>query len=381
MINVKIKPGFFLVAALIGFLNTLGDSRLPASVFWGTLAWIGIIFVSVLVHEFGHALTAKLFGQKPRIELVAFGGVTIPEGPKLKHWKEFLVILMGPMFGFFLFIGASVLVAFPITNPFLRWVVEITRIVNLVWTFVNLLPILPLDGGQLLRVILETFLKAKAWKVSLYISVVISSLAAIAFFLIGMFLVGVIFTIFVFQGIESLRRMRDYSEADQQDNNRTLLTTIEGHLQNGEQEQAIPKLEQLIQDTKTGLIHAVASEYLAKLYYDKEKYREVYDLLAPIERQLGSEAKCILYLAAYEMGDYQKVISLSGVCFQDNRTFDIAIRAAASHAMLHNIQKALEWLKTARSFNESELLSAAKDHVFDAIRNDERFQEFLAERK
>lgn len=370
-IPVKINPGFFIVAALIGLLNSF--------TFIGTLAWIGIIFVSVLVHEFGHALTAKLFGQKPRIELVAFGGITIPEGPKLKAWKEFLVVLMGPMFGFLLFVVATILLQLPITNPFIRWVLLVTRNVNLFWTFINLLPILPLDGGQLVRVVLEVFLKAKAWQVSLYISLAISALFAIAFFLIGLFLVGIIFLIFCFQSIETLRNMKNFSDADQQDENRDLLFDVEQNLRKGGQDEAIPKLKSLIQQTKTGLIHAVASEYLAKIMYDKEKYAEAYGLLTPIERQLSSEAKCILYFSAFEMQDYARVVALSGVCFQESRTFDIAIRAAASHAKLNNIQKSLEWLKTARSFSEADLRGAVRDQAFDTIREDERFQTFLKE--
>ena len=79
MIPVRVSPLFFLTAALIGFLwsNTL----------MGTLIWMMIIFVSVLVHEYGHALTAKAFGQSPRIELVAFGGLTIPQGKRLSLRK------------------------------------------------------------------------------------------------------------------------------------------------------------------------------------------------------------------------------------------------------------------------------------------------------
>jgi stage IV sporulation protein FB len=49
-IPIAISPAFWIFAALIGYLNSQS--------FIGTIIWIGIIFVSVLVHEFGHALTA-----------------------------------------------------------------------------------------------------------------------------------------------------------------------------------------------------------------------------------------------------------------------------------------------------------------------------------
>jgi len=365
-IPVKIQPGFFITAAIIGFINSFS--------LIGTLIWVGIIFISVLVHEYGHALTAKLFGQKPRIELIAFGGLTIPEGPKIKLWKEFLVVLMGPMFGFLLFAIASIILQFPITNTFIRAVLGTFRFVNLFWTFINLLPILPLDGGQLVRVIFESFLGSKAWKATLYLSLVFSILFAIPFFLLGLFLIGAIFLIFAFQSVETLRRMQNYSESDQSDDNREKLKEIEQLLVMNRYQEAIPKLDLLIQKTQSGLIHTLASEYLAKIYFDRGENQHAYDILAPIEKNLSKEAKCILYLVAYEVRDYDKVISLSGVCFQEKRTVDVAIRAAASHAVVHNIHKSIEWLKTAKSFGNVDLQTITKDTAFDSIRNEEAFQ-------
>ena len=58
------------------------------------MIWVFVIFISILVHEFGHALTACYFGQKPRIELVAFGGLTYPgkqeieNAPDLIAWAD-----------------------------------------------------------------------------------------------------------------------------------------------------------------------------------------------------------------------------------------------------------------------------------------------------
>ncbi|MBM3191343.1 MAG: stage IV sporulation protein FB, partial [Chlamydiae bacterium] len=91
-IPIRISPMFWLTAAIIGWINS--QSLI------GTVIWIVIIFVSILVHEYGHALMARAFGQFPRIELVAFGGVTYPEGPAISLGKEFLVVLNGPLFSF-----------------------------------------------------------------------------------------------------------------------------------------------------------------------------------------------------------------------------------------------------------------------------------------
>ena len=83
-IPVTIHPTFFLIAAVIGYLNSMS--------LIGTIIWFGINLVSVLIHEFGHAITAKLFGLAPRIELVAMGGLTYHEGGKLPYWKQFFIV-------------------------------------------------------------------------------------------------------------------------------------------------------------------------------------------------------------------------------------------------------------------------------------------------
>src|SRR5579872_2281558 len=100
-IPLTIYPAFWIFSALIGFW--ISESLT------GMFIWMGIIFVSVLFHEFGHALTAALFGLRPRIELVAMGGLTYHEGHKLPFWKQFLIVFDGPLFGFFLYVGAALL--------------------------------------------------------------------------------------------------------------------------------------------------------------------------------------------------------------------------------------------------------------------------------
>ena len=138
-IPIAIHPFFWLFAAMIGWLNS--------GSFYGTLIWVGIIVVSVLIHEFGHALTAVFFRQKARIQLIALGGVTTFDGPKLKFWQQFLITLNGPVFGFLLFLAATLLLQWKIASPVWYGILKTTQLANLFWTVVNLLPVLPLDGG------------------------------------------------------------------------------------------------------------------------------------------------------------------------------------------------------------------------------------------
>ena len=86
-IPVIIHPVFWLLAALIGYLNSYSIG--------GSIIWALVIFVSILVHEFGHALMAYFFKKHPVVQLVAFGGATLYETKDLSWPKEFLIVFCG----------------------------------------------------------------------------------------------------------------------------------------------------------------------------------------------------------------------------------------------------------------------------------------------
>src|ERR1700722_1592745 len=90
-IPIRIHPLFLVIIFVLGGMS--------ASTISGTLIIVVIIFISVLAHEFGHALTAITFGQTAKIDLVALGGLTTREGTRLPLRQEFLVVLNGPLVG------------------------------------------------------------------------------------------------------------------------------------------------------------------------------------------------------------------------------------------------------------------------------------------
>jgi Zn-dependent protease len=146
---VSIYPWFFLSAILLG--GSLGFG-------WQMAAWVVVVFVSVLVHELGHALVGRAFGGQPEIQLQAFGGVTFPRfrappGPG----RQFLLSLAGPVFGLLLGAAAYALVSLspPAPGSIVAWTMNRFIYVNVLWAVFNLLPILPLDGGNMLLAFLE----------------------------------------------------------------------------------------------------------------------------------------------------------------------------------------------------------------------------------
>jgi Zn-dependent protease len=133
---------------------------------WGTAAgWSAglimalLLFASVLLHELGHSLVAQSQGIKVNsITLFLFGGVAAIEEESKTPGEAFGVAIAGPVVSVILFfllrLGASVI---PDSNPLHEMMGDLSRI-NLVVALFNLIPGLPLDGGQVL--------KAALWKVT-----------------------------------------------------------------------------------------------------------------------------------------------------------------------------------------------------------------------
>lgn len=369
-IPISIYPTFWLFAALIGYLNTLS--------FIGTLIWVAIIFVSVLFHEFGHALTALMFDQSPRIELVALGGLTYHNGQKLPFWKQFFIVLDGPIFGFLLVIIATVLLQLPAFSQGMAGsILSLTRVVNLFWTIVNLLPVMPLDGGQLLRIILERIFGLKGFKYAILTSMIIAVVISLFFFLTQAYLIGALFFLLAFQSYDTFRRTRHLSENDRDDSLREQLEKVEELMQTGKKEEALQLCQEIRAKAKKGMLYELSTQYLAFMKYERGDSKGAYELLLSIRQELSGDALCLLHKVAFEQKDFPLVIELAGTCFQNWPTAETAVRNAFAHAQLKQVVPTVGWLQTAINEGLSNLKEILSDQLLDPIRQDSLFQSLL----
>lgn len=151
-IPVRVRPSFLLIAALLGLVGTTEPVLVGA--------WIAIVFVSILVHELGHALTARSYGAKVEIELNGIGGLTrwsIPSdslGPGRRAVVAASGSAVGVLFGAAIWLVAS---RFGPYDGVSFFVINNLVFVNVFWGLLNWLPIRPLDGGHLLLSLLEKF--------------------------------------------------------------------------------------------------------------------------------------------------------------------------------------------------------------------------------
>ncbi|MDN3506727.1 MAG: M50 family metallopeptidase [Simkaniaceae bacterium] len=368
-IPITIHPLFWITAAILGFLWT--------QAIVGTAIVAVVVLVSVLVHEMGHATTALLFGLKPRIELVALGGLTYHQGDKLPFWKQFIIVLNGPLFGFCLFLIALFLMKVPAFSQgvpalFVRYFM----LINLIWTIFNLVPVMPLDGGQMLRIALEGFFGAKGFRIALIIGMIIAGAASLFFFLTRNFLPGAILFLFAFQNFDMYRKLKNLSDKDRSGPLKQALEEAERDLQAGNKDKALFAFEKIRNESKEGMIHMMATQYIAFLKYDLGRTKEAYELLLPIRSELSPEALLLLHKAAYDEKNFPLVEEIGGSCFQVMPSKEVALRNALASAALARSKPAVGWLETAFQEGLDNLSDIIKSPEFDPIREDEIFQKF-----
>jgi Zn-dependent protease/CBS domain-containing protein len=135
-----------------------------AATAWDSLVFMLLLFLCVLLHEFGHIFTARTFGvPTPYVTLLPIGGVAqlerIPEEP----WEEFLIAIAGPLvnvaiaavlvYGFGANLHASAAAA--VDNLKIPLVDRLAA-VNLFLALFNMIPAFPMDGGRVLRALLAS---------------------------------------------------------------------------------------------------------------------------------------------------------------------------------------------------------------------------------
>jgi len=199
-VPVRVHPLFWLITVLLGTRGV--ESLLPV------LLWVVAVFVSILIHELGHVAAFRYYGSSAHVVLYSFGGLAIADsefgwsggrrGARRGAAGEALIAFAGPLAGF---VFAALIVAFvylagyhvafstglieqlgfevgppdrPIPSSKLQELVGDLLFVNILWGIINLLPVYPLDGGQISRAALTSANPSEGMRQSLMLSVFVA---------------------------------------------------------------------------------------------------------------------------------------------------------------------------------------------------------------
>lgn len=190
-------------------------------------AWITAVLIGILVHELGHALVFRyLFKIPSHIVLYAFGGLTIPLSSHrrkpglLGTLSEIFLSFSGPLAGFLLATCLIVPLSFRFSDPMAfyhamniretglqgvlwQWCYYVIFI-SVVWGIFNLLPIYPLDGGQIFREFFTYLSPRRGLANSLGLSIATAVCLALIAFRFGMFFAAVLCLFFAYNNYVEL---------------------------------------------------------------------------------------------------------------------------------------------------------------------------------
>jgi Zn-dependent protease len=199
-IPVRVRLPFLFLALVLGARLERPDL---------VAIWVVIVFVSVLVHELGHALVGRMFGLAPQIELHGMGGTTSwASGRDIGHLRSIAISLAGPFAGFAI---AALLVlsgrlGFQPKSPFAMVALKLAFDVNFWWGVFNLAPMLPLDGGNVMRSALNGLTKGRGEKAARVVSIITGGLFITWAALTGQLWLGVLGAFFTWANVQAFRQ-------------------------------------------------------------------------------------------------------------------------------------------------------------------------------
>ena len=177
-IPVRVHPVFWLSSAWIVWGAANGD---PRKVLIGILC----IFVSVLVHELGHAIMSRRYGYPSEIVLYILGGYAT--ATHFSTWKNVKVSAAGPGAGFVLFgltyaVLRFMMLYYPealVGDHVIGFAIHMMLFANLIVNIMNLVPCLPLDGGRIAEALMGRYGGRNSAIRVLQLGIIASALVAI----------------------------------------------------------------------------------------------------------------------------------------------------------------------------------------------------------
>lgn len=337
-IPVRVCPSFWLFMV---FFSGMYQAFTIESLILGV-----VLFKGILVHELGHALTAAYFGTKPEITIEAFGGVARYWG-RLSAKQHLIITINGPLLEACL---AGVAFAFYksgifIGKPHLHFFFWATAIINTVWSLLNLLPIDPLDGGQIAHYLFAKRFGAKGPRYAFFLSL------GTAFIVIPFLVLAKFYFFSLFLALCILRKGKEFKEKLIAPKRSNLELYHEGNqaLIQGNLSLAKANFKTLLKVKDSHYANS-AREGLAKVYSEEGSHEEAYSLLKKADPSALRGGKVLLCKLAFQKGNYSLVTRFAHDIYEQDPSFSIASMIASSFAKLGQLEHAKAWKECALQF-------------------------------
>jgi Zn-dependent protease len=310
-VPIRIHAVFFLTAVMLGSWIYRNPATLGV--------WTGVVLFSVLWHELGHAFMGRAFGLSPQIDLHGMGGTTTWQAnKKLSAPRRILISLAGPLMGIALGIGLLF-----VPEPAHPLAIQLTRdllYVNLGWSIFNLVPMLPLDGGNVMAAALGGLAGSKGIKAARIISIVLAGALVVYAIPRRDWWLGILGALFAFQNFQALRRedlvANDAPLAERLQRAVEALSRDEGEI-------VVQEVEPVVAQVKTPELRVEAFRLLAFGYAAAQRWAQLVSLLrgeggpcvsvSDLEELEGRATALGLHEVAKDLSDVRKQRELTAV--------------------------------------------------------------------
>ena len=151
--GVPVQIGASLFLLMLIFVSFTGS---PADITYD-LAFFGLVVGSIFLHEMGHAWGCLIQGVPVRRVMLYGGGGFCEHARSTTAHEDELIVAMGPIVNAVLWAVSSLALPY-VSNPDLYWALSSLAWINGVLLVLNLVPVMPLDGGRLFHLFLLRFL-------------------------------------------------------------------------------------------------------------------------------------------------------------------------------------------------------------------------------
>jgi Zn-dependent protease len=431
-IPVKVDFTFLLVGTI------LASDRLkhPALL----VEWLFVLFISILIHELGHALVCRAFGLSPQIQLYSMGGLTSWSGDiRISPQKNIAISLAGPFAGFLFFgvVYLSSIYIFPdvMDSEFGERLYKDLMFVNLFWGVVNLLPVLPMDGGHVIESIEELASKKTGGLIAPAFSFIVAAGFVFWAFSTSRLFMAILMGIFVWinlsvliQRFQAHRDKRLHSplehaqESFKQRDGAAVVRQAQEILKSAGSDAVKCSAQQLLvqglileknlEEAKKELIRLQAvygpdasqqaligfetdewpralplieyayqssqSSVMGMIYahalIGAHRFTEAMPLIAdPRLAEYATGLYALMQARAFEAGEFDLSADAGALALQRGGGPHIAYNIACAHARAGRIDQALEWIKRAVDAGYSDLDSLKNDPDLEILRNHPEF--------
>ncbi|QDT65312.1 site-2 protease family protein [Calycomorphotria hydatis] len=206
-IPINVTPMFWIAAVLLGLPILQGAGP------QGLIVWVLCVFISILLHELGHAFVQRAYGHRPEIILYHFGGVAQYMAYRQNNWwQQVLISFAGPGIQLLLY-GAIWLLdewlyrtgRYPEGGTPAAVAIQCMLYINLWWALLNLIPVIPLDGGQIMEAVLKRFRRFDGQELAYKVSIFFAVVGAVLMLMNGGRFIWILFALLAYQNYQNLR--------------------------------------------------------------------------------------------------------------------------------------------------------------------------------